>query len=41
MKINPLVSVIMPVFNGSTFIEEAVKSVLNQTFIDFELIANA
>ena len=28
----------MPVFNGAKYIKEAIQSVLNQTFIDFELI---
>ncbi len=34
----PTVSVIMPSYNHSRFIEEAIRSVLNQTFDDFELI---
>ena len=34
----PQVSVIMPTFNREGFIEEAIKSVLAQSFIDFELI---
>lgn len=34
----PVVSVIMPVYNSSLYIEEAVQSILNQTFTDFELI---
>jgi hypothetical protein len=34
----PRISVIMPVFNGEQFIEEAVESVLQQTFADLELI---
>lgn len=38
MKINPVVSVVMPVFNGVLYIEEAVNSILNQIFTDFELI---
>jgi glycosyltransferase involved in cell wall biosynthesis len=33
-----LISVIIPVYNGQLTIEETVKSVLNQTFTDFELI---
>lgn len=38
MKTNPVVSVIMPVFDCVNYIEEAVNSILNQTFTDFELI---
>lgn len=38
MKSEPLVSVLMPVYNSEKFILESVTSVLNQTFIDFELI---
>jgi len=34
----PLISVLMPVYNGEKYIEEAIKSVLNQTFTDFELL---
>ena len=34
----PLISVIIPVYNGETTIEETVNSVLGQTFTDFELI---
>lgn len=34
----PIVSVIMPAFNSETFIEESVRSVLAQTFTDFELL---
>lgn len=34
----PKVSVIMPVYNAEKYLEEAVKSVLNQTFDDFEFI---
>lgn len=34
----PLVSVILPVYNGERFIEEAIESILNQTFHDWELI---
>ena len=34
----PLVSVIMPVFNGERFLAEAIESILAQTFNDFELV---
>lgn len=34
----PLVSIGMPVYNGALFIREALNSLLEQTFIDFELI---
>lgn len=34
----PTLSVIMPAYNSKDYIEEAVNSVLNQTFQDFELI---
>jgi len=34
----PLISVVIPVYNGEITIEHTVKSVLNQTFFDFELI---
>ena len=34
----PLVSVIMPAYNGEKYIEEAIKSILDQTYDNFELI---
>jgi glycosyltransferase involved in cell wall biosynthesis len=34
----PLVSVIIAVYNGERFLGEAIDSILNQTFADFELI---
>lgn len=34
----PLVSVLMPVYNASEFLKEAIDSILHQTFEDFELI---
>ena len=35
---NPKVSVLMPVYNCELYIREAVDSILNQTFADFEFI---
>lgn len=38
-KLNkPILSVIMPAYNSEDYIEQAILSVLNQTFKDFELI---
>src|SRR5262245_46576944 len=34
----PRVSLGMPVYNGEPFVEEALKSLLGQTFEDFELV---
>lgn len=36
--IPPVVSVIMNCYNGSQYLEEAIKSVLNQTFENWELV---
>ena len=37
-KNTPLISVVMPVHNGEKFLGEAIESVLNQTFSNFEFI---
>jgi len=37
-KENPLVSVVMPAYNAEKYLSEAVESILNQTFKDFEFI---
>lgn len=34
----PLISVVMPVFNAERYVQEAVQSILAQTITDFELI---
>ena len=35
----PEVTVLMPVYNASAYLHEAVDSILNQTFKNFELLA--
>lgn len=32
------ISVVMPVYNGAPYLDEAIKSILNQSFSDFEFI---
>jgi glycosyltransferase involved in cell wall biosynthesis len=34
----PKISVLMPAFNSERYIEQALQSILSQTFYDFELI---
>ncbi len=34
----PLVSVIMPVYNGRAYLREAIESILNQTYANFEFL---
>lgn len=36
--IHPRISVLMPVYNGELYVREAIESMLNQTFTDFELL---
>ena len=36
--ITPKISVIMPVYNGATYLHEAIESILGQTFMDFEFL---
>ncbi|MFH1772662.1 MAG: glycosyltransferase [Candidatus Omnitrophota bacterium] len=38
MNTNPKISVVMTVYNGERFLAEAIESILNQTFSDFEFI---
>jgi len=38
MEKQPLVSVLMPVYNGRDYLRPAIESVLNQTFTDLELL---
>lgn len=37
-KKEPLVSVIMPAFNGEKYIRDAIESILHQTYVNWELI---
>ena len=34
----PEISVIMSVYNGETYLKEAIESVINQTFKNWELV---
>ena len=34
----PTISIGLPVFNGENYLAEAIESILNQTWTDFELI---
>ena len=35
---NPIVTVLMPVYNGEKYLKETIESILNQTFRDFEFL---
>lgn len=36
--LSPKVTVLLPVYNGEQYVHEAIKSILNQSFADFELL---
>jgi glycosyltransferase involved in cell wall biosynthesis len=38
IKIMELISVILPVYNAQLYVKEAIESILNQTYVNFELI---
>lgn len=38
MKSPPKITVLMPVYNGEKFLRDAIESILNQTFQDFEFL---
>lgn len=38
MKNIPRLSIVLPVYNGERYLSEAIESIINQTFGDFELI---
>ena len=35
---NPLVSIVIPVYNGSDFLVEAIESAINQTYKNIEVL---
>ena len=37
-KLKPLITVLMSVYNGERYLHEAIESILNQTFTDFEFL---
>jgi glycosyltransferase involved in cell wall biosynthesis len=37
-NITPLVSVVLPVYNGAAYLAESIQSILKQTYVNFELI---
>ena len=38
MSNSPVISVVMPVYNNEKYLDTAIKSVLNQTYSNFEFI---
>lgn len=38
MSVSPAITVLMPVYNGAQYLSEAIQSILEQTFTDFELL---
>ena len=36
-----LVSILMPTYNVENYVEEAVKSILNQTYTNFEILVRS
>lgn len=38
MKVQPRISVIMSVYNAQSYLDEAIESILNQSFTDFEFL---
>lgn len=35
---NPAITILMPVYNGEKYLREAIDSILNQSFVDYELL---
>lgn len=38
LKLNPKISVIMPVYNAGSYLSQSIESILNQSFSDFEFL---
>lgn len=38
MAIKPIISIVLPTYNGDEYLDETIKSIKNQTFKDWELI---
>ena len=36
----PLVTIGIPVFNGAAYLEDAIRSAMNQTFTDLEIVVS-
>ena len=35
---NPIITVLMPVYNGEKYLSQAIESILNQSFTNYELL---
>ena len=38
MKDNPIISIIVPSYNHGKFLEKCLESIINQTFLNYEVI---
>ena len=38
MKSNPLVSILIPTYNSVDFVEDTVRSIMNQTYTNIEIV---
>ena len=37
-NVSPLISVLLPVYNAENYIEESVQSIINQSYLNWELL---
>ena len=35
---NPLISIIVPIYNGDSFLDQTINSIISQTYTQWELI---